>query len=75
MARKCKVVSVCGKRRRLCFKSNGKIATNTPAGSGGRKAGRRKSSSSGHKAGLKRNGRLRKGCRFAKGGRVVCKKR
>lgn len=74
-AKKCKTVTVCGRRRRICWSAKGKIVSNSPAGSrrGRKSSGGRKRS--GSKFGLKRNGKLKKGCRFRKGGRVVCKKR
>ncbi len=54
--RKCKVVTVCGRRRRLCWSAKGKIVSNTPAGRGGR---RRKSTKK--RKSRKSNGRR---CRF-----------
>lgn len=65
----CKVVNVCGRRRKLCFGKNGKIKTNTAAG-GGRKSSRKASKKSHGGAFvskdtcLKRNGKLKKGYRF-----------
>ena len=41
-AAKCKVVTVCGKRRKLCWDKKGKITSNTPK-SGGRRKSRKKS--------------------------------
>lgn len=62
----CKVVNVCGNRRKLCFGKNGKIKTNT-AFHGGRKSSKSKSHGGAFvskKDCLKRNGKLKKGFRF-----------
>ncbi len=53
--RKCKIVTVCGKRRRLCWSKKGKIVSNTPAGGGRR---RRKSTKKRRRKTTKRR------CRF-----------
>lgn len=80
----CKTVSVCGKRRKICWGASG-IVSNRPASGGGskRKSSKKrkstKKSSSGGKTyavsrdkATKKNGRLKKGCRFIKGGGARC---
>lgn len=56
-AAKCKNVTICGKRRKLCFDSKGRITSNKPAGSGGK---RRKSSG----AKKKRKTTRKRRCKF-----------
>jgi hypothetical protein len=56
---RCKVVSVCGKRRRICWGKKG-ITSNSPAGSGGR---RRKKSGKKSKASRCRFGVVKSGKR------------
>lgn len=64
----CKVVNVCGKRRRICWGANGKIRSNSAVGKGGRsKPHRAKGASACRTA----KGRIKKGCRLTKGGRLV----
>ena len=64
---KCKVVTVCKRRRRICWGANGKIRTNTSVsgGSKGRHKGR-----SGTKCRTAK-GRIKKGCHMTKSGRLV----
>lgn len=63
----CKLVNVCGRRRRICWGANGKIRSNTSAGGGGRKHGKGRSSTKCRTA----KGRIKKGCRMTKSGRLV----
>lgn len=79
---KCKVVTVCGKRRRLCF-VRGKISSNTAASGGGGGAKRRKRSGRkmvrawgmtaphARKPCQRQNGQLKKGWHYGKSGRCV----
>lgn len=73
---KCKVVTVCGRRRKLCFTAKGKIKSNTPASGGGSRKASRKSSSGGgkHKTGFAKAfhcKKKQKGYRWVKGGRCI----
>lgn len=85
----CKVISVCGKRRKVCWGPNG-IKSNRPAGGGStkkRKSSKKSSSksSSGKTYAVsrskatyssgKKKGRLKPGCRFVKGGGARCTKK
>lgn len=64
----CKTVNVCGRRRKICWSAKGKITSNRPAGGGGsRKASKGRSGTKCRTA----KGRIKKGCRMTKSGRLV----
>lgn len=96
-AENCRIVTVCGKRRKICWArkrvSSGKMRTvivsNTAAsGGGGKKSGMASYTVGGRMhvgrgvggvrvsraQALRRDGTLRKGCRFVKGGGAICKR-
>lgn len=78
----CKTVTVCGKRRTLCFRPDGKIASNTAAGAQRSRGASKKKSSTKKSGGFKfvskekaltAKGRLKPGCKFTKNGRAMCR--
>lgn len=64
----CKVVNVCGKRRRICWGANGKIRSNSAVGKGGHS---KRARAHGPSKCRKANGQIKRGCRLTKGGRLV----
>lgn len=66
----CKTTTICGRRRTLCFRKDGKIKSNTPVhGGGGRKSSKSKKSHGGAFVSKseclnKRTGKLKKGFHF-----------
>lgn len=83
---KCKLVTVCGKRRKICRDAKGRIKSNRPASGSASKSTKRRSSSASkgkwvktsranavRKSG-KNKGRLKAGCKFTKTG-AACRKK
>ena len=87
---KCKNVTICGKKRKLCWSKKGKIVSNRPVGRAAKKSTKRRKKASSRKkmtGGWKRvsraaavhksgkkKGRLKKGCKFVKGDGALCRK-